>query len=310
MRRHMKVAPLFALPLLLALTAACGSDAPEPAETVGTSPAADAGSEGTIHPDAEEQPVIEPAPEGEAATAPATAAGGRAAPPSASLATSRPSSPPKASPTMAPAPRPAPSRSASTPTDPVVPAPSRSAGLRSEPAAAPAPRAIEVPAGTVLPVELTTAVGSDTSAVEDPVSARVVSDVVVRGETVVPAGSTLDGRVTYARESGKVKGVAGLTVRFSTIRIGGRSHDLSLDPVRREARATKGKDAQKIGIGAGAGAVVGGLLGGKKGAAIGAAAGGAGGAGVVLATKGEEVRLPVGTSLDLRLADPLVLTRR
>jgi hypothetical protein len=169
---------------------------------------------------------------------------------------------------------------------------------------------IEVPAGTALPLELATTVASDTSAVEDPVSARVTRDVEVRGEVVVPEGSTLAGRVTYAQESGKVKGLAALTVRFYTLTVGERTYDIAAEPVRRQAQPTKGKDAQKIGIGAGAGAVVGGLLGGRKGAAIGAAAGGAGGTGVVLATKGEEVRLPSGTALDLRLTEPLTVTVR
>jgi hypothetical protein len=169
---------------------------------------------------------------------------------------------------------------------------------------------IELPAGTSLPLQLTTTVASDTSAVEDPVSARVTRDVEVRGEVVVPEGSTVAGRVTYAQESGKVKGLAGLTVRFYTLTIGARTYDIAAEPVRRQAQSTKGKDAQKIGIGAGAGAVVGGLLGGRKGAAIGAAAGGAGGTGVVLATKGEEVRLPSGTALNLTLTDPLTVTVR
>lgn len=164
-----------------------------------------------------------------------------------------------------------------------------------------------MPAGTSLPIELTTAVASDTSSVEDPVTARVVEDVVVRGETVIPQGSTVAGRVTYAQESGKVKGVAGLTVRFYTLTVGNRTYDIAADPVRRQAESTKGKDAQKIGIGAGAGAVVGGLLGGRRGAAIGAAAGGAGGTGVVLATRGAEVRLPSGSRVDLRLSEGVAL---
>jgi len=191
-----------------------------------------------------------------------------------------------------------------------APATSAAAPAASRPAPVPASRFIELPAGTALPLELATTVGSDTSAVEDPVSARVTSDVEVDGEVVVPEGSTVAGRVTYAQESGKVKGLAGVTVRFYTLTIGSRTYDIAAEPVRRQAASTKGKDAQKIGIGAGAGAVVGGLLGGRKGAAIGAAAGGAGGAGVVLATKGQEVRLPSGTALSLRLTEPLAVTVR
>ena len=60
-------------------------------------------------------------------------------------------------------------------------------------------------------------------------------------------------------------------------------------------RSTKKKDATKIGIGTGAGAIIGGIVGGGKGAAIGAGVGAAGGTGVVMATRGEEVRLAAGT---------------
>jgi hypothetical protein len=71
----------------------------------------------------------------------------------------------------------------------------------------------------------------------------------------------------------------------------------------REAEATKGEDAKKIGIGAGAGAIVGGIIGGGKGAAIGAGVGGGAGTGAVLATKGKEVALPAGSRVTVRLEE-------
>ena len=75
----------------------------------------------------------------------------------------------------------------------------------------------------------------------------------------------------------------------------------------RTAAATKGEDATKIGIGAGAGAVIGGPLGGKDGAAKGAAVGGGAGTGVVLATKGREVRLGPGADVTTLLTAPLTV---
>lgn len=206
--------------------------------------------------------------------------------------------------------------SRNAPTSPAEAAP-RSAARSSSPAGAttrrPASvrvaRTISVPEGTTLPLSLTGALASNTSSVEDRVTARLADDVVVRGEAVLPEGSVVSGRVTYVDDGGKVKGRAALTVRFYTITIGERTYDIAAAPVRREARGTKGKDAQKIGIGAGAGAVVGGLLGGRKGAAIGAAAGGAGGTGVVLATRGEQVALPAGTRVTTSLTESLVVDR-
>ena len=76
------------------------------------------------------------------------------------------------------------------------------------------------------------------------------------------------------------------------------------------APATKGEDATKIGIGAGAGAVIGGIVGGKDGAAKGAVIGGGAGTGVVLATKGEEIRLGPGADVTTRLTAPLTVRVR
>jgi hypothetical protein len=64
------------------------------------------------------------------------------------------------------------------------------------------------------------------------------------------------------------------------------------------------EDATKIGIGAGAGAVIGGQLGVKDGAAKGAAIGGGAGTGVVLATKGKEMRLIPGADVTGQLTAP------
>ncbi len=77
------------------------------------------------------------------------------------------------------------------------------------------------------------------------------------------------------------------------------------EPIVQEAEATKGEDAAKIGIGAGAGAVIGAVVGGKGGAAKGAVIGGAAGTGAVVATRGKEVRLDPGTDIPVRLAAPL-----
>ena len=45
------------------------------------------------------------------------------------------------------------------------------------------------------------------------------------------------------------------------------------------------------------GTAIGAIAGGKKGAAIGAAVGGGAGTGAVLATRGDEVTIPAGTTL-------------
>jgi hypothetical protein len=85
---------------------------------------------------------------------------------------------------------------------------------------------------------------------------------------------------------------------------------MNTETFSRQASATKGEDATKIGIGAGAGAAIGAILGGKKGAAEGAAIGGGAGTGVVLATTGDEVRLPADAQVTIRLRAPLTVNVR
>jgi hypothetical protein len=161
-------------------------------------------------------------------------------------------------------------------------------------------REFTVPEGARLQVRLQTAVASDLSHVEDPVEATVTEPVVVDGTEVLPAGSVVSGTVSEAQPSGKVKGRASLAVRFDHVATGGDRYAI-VAVTSREAPGTKGKDAEKIGLGAAGGAVVGALLGGKQGAVVGTAVGGGAGTAVVLTTAGDEVRWPVGTALSIGL---------
>ena len=181
---------------------------------------------------------------------------------------------------------------------------------------APAPvaeyREVTLPAGTVLPVELTTAVASDSSQVEDAVRGRLRRAVAVQGVQAFPAGTAVSGVVTAAERSARVKGRARVAFRFTTIDPPGDAQRLSMrtDTVSRMAEATKKQDAAKIGGGAAGGAIIGGILGGGDGAAKGAAIGGAAGTGVVLSTRGKEIRLAPGTPVSVRLASPLTVRVR
>ncbi|PYR64741.1 MAG: hypothetical protein DMF88_22290, partial [Acidobacteria bacterium] len=66
-------------------------------------------------------------------------------------------------------------------------------------------REVTIPSGTTLSLSLTSAVASDTSKVEDAVSAELTHAVAVDGRNVLPAGSTVSGQVTSAEGSGRVK---------------------------------------------------------------------------------------------------------
>jgi hypothetical protein len=192
------------------------------------------------------------------------------------------------------------------------PAPIPAEAPRLSPAPRPAPvvRFVTIPAGTALPLELTSAVSSETAQVETPVSARLRRAVMVDGETVLPAGAVVNGEVSEVDRAGRVKGRSRLALRFTSVVIDGRRESLRTNPVAFEGEASKGEDATKIGAGAGIGAAIGGLLGGGSGAAKGAAIGGAAGTGAVLATRGKEVELAAGAEVNPTLASPVEVEMR
>jgi hypothetical protein len=164
---------------------------------------------------------------------------------------------------------------------------------------------VVIPNGTELLMSLTTAIGSDTSVVEDAVSAELTQAITVDGREVIPAGAQMEGSVTGVDGGGRVTGRATITFRFALIRLGEEQYEMQVAPVSQMAPATKGEDATQIGVAAGAGALIGGLLGGADGAAKGAAVGG--GAGAVLATRGAEVRLESGAAVITELTFPLTV---
>jgi hypothetical protein len=171
-------------------------------------------------------------------------------------------------------------------------------------------REVTVPAGTTLRLALRSSVASDTSQVEDTVRAELSQPVTVDGLEVIPAGADVTGNVTAVERSGRVKGRASVAYQFDTVSVAGEELAIRTAPVSHLAPATKGEDATKIGVGAGIGAAIGGILGGGDGAAKGAAIGGAGGTGVVLATRGEEVRRGPGADVSTRLTSPVTLRIR
>ncbi len=224
-------------------------------------------------------------------------------------------------PTAAPS-RPDASSSPSVPESKVTRAPSEPTAhapelqdIGSPPEPPPAPPAplepeiieVTVPAGSVLELELLTALDTSVNRVGDEIQARTISPLYVKGKPVLAQGSYVEGRVTAVQASGKVKGKASIGFTFDRLSTHTGVKEIRTTFVEKEAASRKKKDAAIIGGAAGAGALIGGILGGKKGAAIGAGIGGAGGTGVVLTTKGEEIRIPVGSEINVRLDEELVL---
>jgi hypothetical protein len=199
-----------------------------------------------------------------------------------------------------------------TPADPTsrtTPSNKRFEAAESAVAEAPRWREVILPAGTTLPVVLDTSVGTDTSRVEDRVTAHLARAVVIEGVTALAQGSSVSGVVTDATRAGKVEGTAHLALRFHSLTPAqtDERYDIATSTVARRGRSEKKKDALKIAAPAAGGAIVGGIVGGKKGAVIGGAAGGGAGTAVVLSQRGEDVRLGRGAAFTLKLTEPVTV---
>lgn len=172
------------------------------------------------------------------------------------------------------------------------------------------PRSAEpgvVPYGTELDVRLERALSSDTAQVEDRFEATTVVDLREEGRVLIPAGSRVRGVVTAVRNAGRLERKGELQLSFDQITVNGRNYPLRATVTEALESGGYREDAEKIGTGAAVGAILGGILGGVRGAITGILIGGGG---VVAATEGEDVNLPAGSILRVRLDQDLDVNRR
>lgn len=176
-----------------------------------------------------------------------------------------------------------------------------------------APRVASVPAGTVMEAQFLEGVSSESSEPGDIFRARIASDVTTGGGVAIPAGSEVIGVVTEAVPTRKVGGRAKLAVKFTDLVLpSGGTVPIQASFVE-EGRSQTGKDAATIGGSAAGGAVLGRILNRKdrsKGAVIGAIIGAAAGTILASRTPGEEVVIPEGTVVNLKLDDGVEIRRR
>jgi hypothetical protein len=173
----------------------------------------------------------------------------------------------------------------------------------------PAPKPIVIPAGTVLSVRLDQPISSKTNQTGDPFHASVSSPIVIQGKTIVPTGARASGTVTDAKDAGRFKGAATLTLALNTVVIGGKQYKVQTAPATKTSKGKGSRTAKMVGGGTVGGALIGGIAGGGKGAAIGALVGaGAGTAGS--ATGNADINLPVETVMQFQMTAPVVLPPR
>src|ERR1700678_667629 len=214
--------------------------------------------------------------------------------------------------TTSPAQAPAPAQPASGSAAPASPAPAEGA----QPAVVAAkPATLTVPAGTKLPLVLHNSISTRNAKPGDPVYLETLFPIVISNKILVPAGSYVQGEVVSTKRRGKVKGVGemqlrlntmilpnGYTVNFNAIpQNAGTGGNESVDSEGNiKGDTDKSTDAGTILKGTAIGAGIGGIASRSAGGAgIGAAAGAAVGLMTVLLTRGPELELPRGTTLDV-----------
>lgn len=180
-------------------------------------------------------------------------------------------------------------------------------------------------AGTRIPLTLLNSVGTKNGAPGDQLYLQTIFPVAVAGRILVPVGTYVQGTVTDAKRPGRVKGRGELGLRFdtltypsgTTVELAGRIGSLAAESggeLKREEGTVKsdgavGKDAAVVAGTALGGAAMGRWVGdSSKWGGIGAGAGSAAGLAAILLSRGPEVMLQKGATLDLVLTRDVRLT--
>jgi len=174
---------------------------------------------------------------------------------------------------------------------------------------------LTIPAGTKVPVALKHAISTKGSRDGDAVYAETTFPVVVNGRVLIPAGTYVQGRISHIQQAGRIKNKAQVLMHFTTliyptgytvVMPGSLENAPGVENTKvkdQEGTLTgDGKTAEKIGTVASttaSGTVIGAATGGGKGALIGAGIGGAVGTAIALLTRGNDVKMDAGTTIEM-----------
>jgi hypothetical protein len=185
--------------------------------------------------------------------------------------------------------------------------------------------AAEIPQGTHVLLRLMNSISTRTAHEGDYVYLRLSTPISVDGQVVVPAESYAQGVVSHAKRSGRVSGHAELGIRIETfafangkaLKVSPRlaSVDSAGTTQKVESKENEikqggstGTDAAHVATIAGSGAAIGGIADQSwKGAGLGAGIGAGVGLATVLFTRGKEVELRQGATIDVVFDRPVTM---
>jgi len=171
-------------------------------------------------------------------------------------------------------------------------------------------REATIPAGVTLVAALERGISTERSRVGDNITLRTTAPIRLDANEVIPEGVVIRGEVTQAKGGGRVAGAPELALRFTDLEVDGERHTISADPFRVRGKNDAAQSAAAIGGGAVAGGILGRVIGGRGGTVKGAVVGAAIGTGVAVATEGDQLVLPAGQKLRIRLSAPVTITYR
>jgi hypothetical protein len=195
-------------------------------------------------------------------------------------------------------------------------------------AAASDPNVITIPAGTKTPLSLKQAISTKNAREGDAVYAETAFPFVVGDRVIVPAGAYIQGKIAQVERAGHGHGRAEILMHFTsmiypsgyTVMLPGsventpgadnKSVKDSEGTIQQDSETGKKvEDATKNGVyGTIGGATAGGLAtGGLDGARVGAGVGAAAGIGWALLKRGNDVKLDVGTSIEMEIQRPITV---
>ena len=185
----------------------------------------------------------------------------------------------------------------------------------------PAPM-ITVPSGTKIPLTLKQGINTKSARPGDPVYAQTAFPITQNNRIVIPAGTFVQGEVRRVVRPGHVKGRAELQMNFTSMifpngytvmlpgavqNTPGSDNSVKGKEGTIEGPGGKGKDAATVATTTVTGAGIGAIASGGKGAGIGAGVGGVLGLATVLLTRGPEVQLGTGASVEMVLESNIEL---
>jgi hypothetical protein len=169
------------------------------------------------------------------------------------------------------------------------------------------PAVSKLPEGTPITIRLRSTVSSVSSNAGDSFEGTLDDPIVIEGQTAVPRGAAVTGRVLAAKASGRLHDPGYLRIALASLQVDGKPVAIETSSLFVKGGSHEKRDWAMIGGGTGAGALIGGLAGGGKGALIGSAIGAAGGTGTAYATGTKEVSFGEERRLTFRLAQAIDL---